>query len=98
MFQLSSVYAGALKKSNANGAVAVLATQGQAGKEKKLPSSIYLYRFPSGAMLQIKGVYSCLKIQIKGVYLPTGLEVDSSTSKRSLAGSAHFLLQLRTSS
>lgn len=58
----------------------LLVRQTRSGKEKKLPSSMPLYRLPAEGMTQTKAVLSCLKSELKMcVSLPQRptLEVDS---------------------
>lgn len=53
--------------------------QGQADKERKLPSSMPLYRLPGEAVTQIRGESSFLNTQIQDRYLldsRSGLEVE----------------------
>ena len=45
----------------------VLVKQGHTVKEQNVPSSMSLYMLPAEGVAQIKGVSSCLKIQIRDV-------------------------------
>ena len=81
----------------------VLARQGQAGKEQKLPSSMSLYRLPAEGVAQIKDGFSHLKdtnkkwifpIQINqnsfiGVLLHLGFLDNSRNSKLTIKNIHH---------
>lgn len=57
--------------SNTTEGMDLLAMWGQGEKEQRLPSSAFLFRLPTEWEAQVKSVSSCLKSQIKVVYLPT---------------------------
>lgn len=60
----------------------VLLRPGEAGGGPNLPSSMSLYRLSVDSVVEIEAVSSCLKVWIKGVFLPQNsrLGVDSLTS------------------